>query len=130
MKKGFTLLELLVVVLIIGVLAAVALPMYNKAVVRSRFIKLYAMARIYERAVQEYLAANGEWPSYFDELTIEAPTNMEVKNPNSANCIQNNEVYCCMNTANAGYQNLGITCACLIIRWGIRLSIRARPGVL
>ncbi|MCL2888686.1 MAG: prepilin-type N-terminal cleavage/methylation domain-containing protein, partial [Elusimicrobia bacterium] len=35
-KKGFTLLEMLVVVLVIGILAAIAIPMYQKSVERSR----------------------------------------------------------------------------------------------
>lgn len=50
MKNGFTLLELLEVVLIIGVLAGVALPQYTKAVDRSRWTPMLQMERNVSRA--------------------------------------------------------------------------------
>lgn len=62
-KRGFTLIEVLVVVLIIAILAAVAVPQYQKAVAKSRFVQTMTVTRtIYNSALQYYLA-NGVYPT-------------------------------------------------------------------
>ena len=59
MQKGFTLIELMIVVAIIGILAAVALPAYQDYTVRSRVSELAIMASGAKATVSENIANNG-----------------------------------------------------------------------
>ena len=68
MQKGFTLIELMIVVAIIGILAAVALPAYQDYTVRAKVSEVILAASSGKTAVSEFAQVNGTMP-----LTASSP---------------------------------------------------------
>lgn len=69
-NKGFTLAELMVVIVIIGVLTAIAVPIYNNATAKAKLNAIAANLRIIDGAIGQYQANNeGSYPTSSDELS-------------------------------------------------------------
>ncbi|EPI5685951.1 pilin, partial [Neisseria gonorrhoeae] len=62
LQKGFTLIELMIVIAIVGILAAVALPAYQDYTARAQVSEAILLAEGQKSAVTEYYLNHGKWP--------------------------------------------------------------------
>ena len=74
-QRGFTLVELLIVVAIIGILSSIAIPLFNNMQTRARVAKGQADVRALATAVSVYLAHYGSVPTALGEMTVSGVNN-------------------------------------------------------
>jgi type IV pilus assembly protein PilA len=63
MQKGFTLIELMIVIAIIGILAAIAIPANQNYTIRSQVTEGLSLADGWKTSISEYYAQHGSFPS-------------------------------------------------------------------
>lgn len=74
MRKGFTLLELLIVVIIVGILAAIAVPQFFKVAERARATELVNILGAVRSAQMRYYSLHTSFATTIADLDLDVPT--------------------------------------------------------
>ncbi|HEZ3255095.1 TPA: pilin [Neisseria meningitidis] len=79
LQKGFTLIELMIVIAIVGILAAVALPAYQDYTARAQVSEAILLAEGQKSAVTEYYLNHGEWPGNNSDAGVASSSTIKGK---------------------------------------------------
>ncbi|HEZ0454319.1 TPA: pilin [Neisseria meningitidis] len=79
LQKGFTLIELMIVIAIVGILAAVALPAYQDYTARAQVSEAILLAEGQKSAVTEYYLNHGKWPDGNSDAGVASASDIKGK---------------------------------------------------
>ncbi len=71
-KTGFTLIELMIVVAIIGILASIAIPAYQDYTIRAQVVESFTITNELKLSIRDYYKVSGRFPSNNAEAGVPA----------------------------------------------------------
>ena len=78
-NAGFTLTELMIVVAIIGILAAIAIPAYQDYTIRAQVAEGFSLASSAKTGIAEFWQDNGTWPTNNTSAGLSSPASISGK---------------------------------------------------